>query len=79
MRYMLIPSLRMLYVRTFLPSRAVSTSAARYVEDLTVKQVEPKSAQKTLMTSEEASHEKAVSGYITIDTPVRHMNILSHI
>ncbi|XP_045137680.1 NADH dehydrogenase [ubiquinone] iron-sulfur protein 4, mitochondrial-like [Portunus trituberculatus] len=49
--------------------RTVSTSAARYVDDLTVKQVEPKSAHKTLMTSEEESHEKAVSGYITIDTP----------
>ncbi|MPC46637.1 hypothetical protein E2C01_040361 [Portunus trituberculatus] len=61
----------------FLPNRTVSTSAARYVDDLTVKQVEPKSAHKTLMTSEEESHEKAVSGYITIDTPVGHVNILS--
>lgn len=50
-------------------SRGVGTSAARCVDDLTVKQREPQDLHRTLQTSEEVSHEKALSGYITIDTP----------
>ncbi|KAG7171297.1 NADH dehydrogenase [ubiquinone] iron-sulfur protein 4-like [Homarus americanus] len=52
-----------------LQGRAVSTSAVRYVDDLTVKQVEPKDT-KSILASEEVQHQKAISGYITIDTPV---------
>lgn len=51
-------------------SRGVATSAARCVDDLKVKQVEPQDVHRSLQTSEEVSHEKALSGYITIDTPV---------
>nr|XP_045601029.1 NADH dehydrogenase [ubiquinone] iron-sulfur protein 4, mitochondrial-like [Procambarus clarkii] len=50
--------------------RAVSTSAARWVDDLNVKQVEPLDTRKTLLSHEEVQHQKALAGYITIDTPV---------
>ncbi|XP_042868746.1 NADH dehydrogenase [ubiquinone] iron-sulfur protein 4, mitochondrial-like [Penaeus japonicus] len=49
--------------------RALSTTATRWVDDLTVKQVEPRDAQKSMLSAEEAEHQKALSGYITIDTP----------
>ncbi|XP_071547171.1 NADH dehydrogenase [ubiquinone] iron-sulfur protein 4, mitochondrial-like [Panulirus ornatus] len=48
--------------------RTLSTSAVRHVDDLTVKQVEPCDARKSL-NPEEVKHEKALAGYITIDTP----------
>lgn len=35
-----------------------------------MKQVEPQDPHRSLQTSEELSHEKALAGYITIDTPV---------
>lgn len=50
--------------------RALSTTATRWVDDLTVKQVEPRDARKSLLSAEELEHQKALSGYITIDTPV---------
>lgn len=40
------------------------------MDDLTVKQVEPRDARKSLLSAEELEHQKALSGYITIDTPV---------
>lgn len=50
--------------------RTLSTSAVRHVDDLTVKQVEPCDARRSILSSDEAQHEKALAGYITIDTPV---------
>ncbi|KAK8745955.1 hypothetical protein OTU49_017200 [Cherax quadricarinatus] len=51
------------------PGRGVSTSAARCVDDLTLKQVEPQDTRKSLLSSEEVQHQKALAGYITVDTP----------
>ncbi|XP_068227151.1 NADH dehydrogenase [ubiquinone] iron-sulfur protein 4, mitochondrial [Palaemon carinicauda] len=55
---------------SLLQGRAVSTSIPRLVDDLTVKQIEPKDSKKSFMTSEEVEHDRAMKGYITIETPL---------
>ncbi|KAK3884134.1 hypothetical protein Pcinc_000903 [Petrolisthes cinctipes] len=46
----------------------LSVSGVMRVDDLNVKQVEPRDSQKSLLSIEEEQHEKALAGYITIDT-----------